>query len=139
MKCQDLFQSDQPLDFAKRFAPALWCSDVVTRREQMSGIETNSQALGSFDLVINRRQMLHLVAQTAPLPRGVLEGNPHRKSFGRRKGFVKSADDLLETCRLACAQVCARMHDKKWKTEVGGKLNFLNQGFDRALAVVGCR
>src|SRR5207248_6434074 len=58
MKRENLLQSDELLDFANGFTPALRCSNVVSRREQMGGIETNPQAFRSFDLVIDRRQVL---------------------------------------------------------------------------------
>src|SRR5439155_21465814 len=85
--------------------------------------------------IVNRRQMLQLVAQAASLPGCVFQLDAHWGTPRGAEPFIQSRDDLLELLLFAMPQMRSRVHDHKWQSEVRRKLNLLDERLKRLIAV----
>ena len=127
VKGDDLLEADEVVDFLQGCVPTFGRANVVSGGEEMAGVEADGQAFGVLHAIIDRGEMFHAMAQTAPLPCRVLERDAH---FGLARGcerFVESCDGALDADLLAGAHVRAGMHHQKRQTEGSREADFLRQ------------
>src|SRR5262249_35167321 len=106
---------------------AFGLANVIAGGKQVTGVQTESQPLRSLNPIINSGQMIQIMAETAPLPGGVLEGNSDHGARSRVEHFVEPRDDLLQCRRLAVTQMRSRMHDQERQPKLRRKLDLLNE------------
>src|SRR5581483_5393012 len=127
MKGQDLPQANQPGDLRKSSFPAFGSADVITGREKMRCVETNSEAIGLVDMIENSCQMSDSVAEATPLTRRVFQGDSHRRLLRGGQHFVEAGNDLSQPGLFPATQVRARVQHQKRYFQQRGELDLLNE------------
>ena len=126
MKGDNLFQADERFDLRDSFVPAFRRANVVARRIKVSGIKANAQALRLGNTIINRRQVLNLVAEARSLASRIFQGNSDRRQVCGSEDFVQPRHRLFNPYLISSAKVGSRMHDQKRQPKVGSKSDFLD-------------
>jgi hypothetical protein len=132
---EDLLKANLFFDLANGVVPAAFGAEVETGLEEVSGVQTDAEALGTFYAVEDLGEVFDFVTEAAPLPRGVFEGDADGAFFGDGEDFVEAFDDAFDALFFAFAEVGAGVHDEEWEAEGGGELDFLDKGFDGVVPV----
>ena len=135
MKRQHLFETDRRLQLIDRCIPTAASTKIIPRGKEMSGVETNTQARGLVNLLIDCRQMRKRMSEASTLAGRVFESDANRGRLCGAKNFVQTGYNILDTGLLPGAEVRARMKNQKREPQIGGKLNFLDKRFERVLAI----
>ena len=105
----------------------------------MGRINADGQPLGLSHRIVNGREMMHAMAEATALPGRVLQCDSHGRSSGLGDDFIQASDDLLKSRFVSLAQMRARMQHHKRQTERSRKLNLLQEGLERLLAIGASR
>ena len=105
----------------------------IARRENMAGIDANSQPLGLGNCIKDDLQMLESVPQATPLPRGGLQVDPDAQPFCPAMHLVQCPSHARQPGLLAAADMRSGVGDDVADSQRLGPFQFDNHGVDRPI------
>jgi hypothetical protein len=137
MKDTQSIETDQFVERCER-SPVLGIAhDVVTRRDQVTSVETDARERRTVQVVDDLRQMLESIAKRPALPCRVLEQH-HR--LPARSGFERNSDGVgneAQRVLLGASRPRSGMDDDAKQSERMGTIEFVDERFDRQFAKGG--
>ena len=127
----DPLDADRPMEVGERPVIAVGTADVIPGREQMTGIDANTDARRSVQAIDDLGEVLEPVAEIRALTGRVLQQYPglYVGTFG--KELTQGFGDQPETIGLRAAGVRTGVHDEAVQTKRIGAIQFLAQRRDR--------
>src|SRR6266576_6146389 len=141
MNCHETIQANHTTEFAECVPNRGFASDVITRSENMRGIEADTQSLWFTHTADNVRKVLEFVPQAWALASGRFERDPCFDFRKTGKHAINRFHNFFKSRFFTRAEVRTGMQHQEWEFQLIGANQFFRQRTDRIcvkLPVRGC-